>query len=376
MNTFSLTRYLYILDEVKLALMLSILDKKDESVFWALEIYYTFNETNYIFEILWQIYYDFFAILNPSFESYFLTKLKEHPISRNHSRNEILVSKIVQDLLIRSYNLDAFLIRLLNNNITIKTNLIINKNEIINCIKNLDYTNLGNIIFKTNEDQLIYLYKLIIDILQINKDKKNLLIKQFEKIIKYNQGKIDCNHILLNKILTLLHINKNLDKEKVFYIKVKPEDIIIYNIEYNENPYKIMNLACLFKINDYKYFELFHLERYKYNYNDLKYLYHNNWLNFTFKSPVWSARIFHYNGSYDDIKQKIIFEDEDLEEEFYNKYNLEPDEQSLETKEKTIPYLTNNPNLLTSFIEHYNKKRCIYLNDSEILSLNQKQIIY
>ena len=47
-----LTRYLYIKDEVKIALLLSILDKKEESIYWAYEIYYSNDESNEIFDIL------------------------------------------------------------------------------------------------------------------------------------------------------------------------------------------------------------------------------------------------------------------------------------------------------------------------------------
>jgi hypothetical protein len=35
-----LTRYLYIKDEVKLALLISILNKSDDAIFWAYELYY------------------------------------------------------------------------------------------------------------------------------------------------------------------------------------------------------------------------------------------------------------------------------------------------------------------------------------------------
>ena len=67
------TRYLYEKSEVKLALTLCILNKKDEAVFWAYELYYSGFKTE-LTELFWTIYYDFYYTLNPSFEKLFLSR--------------------------------------------------------------------------------------------------------------------------------------------------------------------------------------------------------------------------------------------------------------------------------------------------------------
>jgi len=70
------TRYLYIKQEVRIALLVSILNKSDSAIFWAYELYYS-GFQHELFILLWQIYYDFFATLNISYEAYFLKKHNE-----------------------------------------------------------------------------------------------------------------------------------------------------------------------------------------------------------------------------------------------------------------------------------------------------------
>ena len=49
------TRYLYIKDEVKSALLISILNKSDDAIFWAYELYYSGNKNELFAFILGSI---------------------------------------------------------------------------------------------------------------------------------------------------------------------------------------------------------------------------------------------------------------------------------------------------------------------------------
>jgi hypothetical protein len=51
------------------------------------------------------------------------------------------------------------------------------------------------------------------------------------------------------------------------------------------------------------------------------------WLFYAAGSPLWKTRIQKYQGIINYDKKMVTFSDEDLEEAFYNLYNLEPDEQ-------------------------------------------------
>ena len=102
-----LTRYLYFKDEVKLALLISILNKSDDAIFWAYELYYSGFKIE-LYNYIWKIYYDFFATLNPSFELYLQKTLKD---LNDWTENAKLVSTIIQDLIIRPFNTDVFFLR-------------------------------------------------------------------------------------------------------------------------------------------------------------------------------------------------------------------------------------------------------------------------
>jgi hypothetical protein len=97
------TRYLYIKDEVRIALLVSILNKSNDAIFWGYELYYS-GFKNELFELLWKIYYDFFATLNPAYEAYLLKKHKEYLKHDIQSTQSLIVSSIIQDLLFRPFN--------------------------------------------------------------------------------------------------------------------------------------------------------------------------------------------------------------------------------------------------------------------------------
>jgi hypothetical protein len=56
-----------------------------------------------------------------------------------------------------------------------------------------------------------------------------------------------------------------------------------------------------------------------------------NWLFYAREAPVWQERLAEYNGL-------IVFDNEDNEEEFHNRYDYELDEQSIEIQKKCLGY--------------------------------------
>ena len=73
-----LSRFLYLLDEVKYSFVEAMVKKRslDEAYFWIAEYYFTeyYEET---WNIIWELYYDFYAILNPKYESFIQKKYEE-----------------------------------------------------------------------------------------------------------------------------------------------------------------------------------------------------------------------------------------------------------------------------------------------------------
>ena len=74
-NQIQFTRYLYEKNEVKLALIMCILNEKEErGEFWAYELYYSGFKLELI-DLLWSLYYDFYYTFNPSFDSIFAVRI-------------------------------------------------------------------------------------------------------------------------------------------------------------------------------------------------------------------------------------------------------------------------------------------------------------
>ena len=103
------TQYLYIKEEVRIALLVSILNKSDDAIFWAYELYYSGFKYE-LLNLIWKIYYDFFATLNPAYEAYLLKKHKELLLDADETQGQI-ISSIIQDLLFRPFNADVFVLR-------------------------------------------------------------------------------------------------------------------------------------------------------------------------------------------------------------------------------------------------------------------------
>jgi hypothetical protein len=322
------TRYLYIKDEVEIALLTNILEKKEEAVFWAYELYFSGFQKEVI-QYLWDIYYDFFAVLNPSFESYFIKKEKEWI----KNPNDIIIHILVDNLLIRPFNIDVFVLSKNSSKIDIKGK------SLSSWIQNSNYQMIANYILHSDINKT---YEIIIDIftqLFPNVDfYKQKLLKQF-KMCTYTKN---INKILLSKVMGLFAISNNVIQGKNFYIKVEPSQVVMYeNFENKNKLYRLLNSVCLFGVNENKFLSLFELKRNKIP--DIRDAYHNHWLYYASFSPIWKKRIDDFSGKIDYEKKEIVFED-DLEEEFYNKYNYEPDEQSNELKNKTIPEITPHYN--------------------------------
>jgi hypothetical protein len=332
------TRYLYIKEEVRIALLVSILNKSDDAIFWAYELYYSGFKHEF-FNLIWKIYYDFFVTLNPAFEVYLLKKHKEW-LRENDDNQDKLVSSIIQDLLFRPFNSDMFILRNICEKFDIDisyvkeiTNIDDLKNNMIQWVSNKDLRSIAQWILNVNKNKikLVDIYDICLDI--FNNLTKSKLMKEFVSALNLN---INPNIILLSKIITLFSNSK---KGKNIYISVDPEDIIQYKTIVGNNDiaaYQILKKACICGIDDFKHLSLFKLTRNKYNLQET-YWYH--WEYHASFSPIWLKRIQQFGGYRDYSNRQLLFvkkPDDILLQEFYKLYGLEPDEGSLDIQNKSI----------------------------------------
>ena len=384
------TRYLYLKDEVKLALLVSLLKKSDDAIFWAYELYYSGFKTE-LFEFIWHIYYVFYATLNPSFEAYLLNKRNEM------LKDEKLVSAIVQDLIIRPFNTDVFFLNVICKTFEIECKYsepILKKcmlytshlyDQLMIWIDTHDYKSIAQFILndknvknKGNKNNLNpiftneYIYGYTIDaFLSTFKDLK-LAKKRLQK--EFNNGE-KSDLVLLAKIMTLFSLKEKLVKGKNFYITISPEEIVQYEtIDANNDlrAYRILQTACICGIDDLKHLSLFKLERDKLN-KSLTDLYNDKWLYQASFSPLWFDRIKRHRGYVDYTKQTVEFVDEDLQQSFFTKYGYEPDEQPINIKEKSIMAI-EKVNNWTSFYNTYNQNNLFKMDEDELEELNEDKI--
>ena len=359
---FVLTRLLYVKDEVKISLLMSILQKKKEdSLFWAYELYYSGFEEE-VFEFIWTIYFDFFATLNPLFELYISKKEKEWIQCCKEEKSDIIIGLLIENLLIRSFNTDIFMLSRQNNNNNNNNNEIMkdkmNEKMVMEWITSNNYQEIAQYIFsprqniKETESMIRQVFKKINDQFKI----KKLQLFKNQDIMKKQ---------LLSRILGY-YSQSNQTKKKQFYMMIDESKIEPFKLTQvcSIKPYRILTQCCTKGTNDHGYLSLFASTLSRNQLQDIKSVYHNDWLYYASFSPLWLHRIQQYNGVQNEETKQIVFPNEEQEEEFYNHWNYEPDEQSLELKQKTIPEIKINDFELSSclyetFQQNYNENGLI-----------------
>ena len=267
-----LSRYLHNYDSLRKAFENALIEKKDdECMYFSYELYFSGWESD-VWEIIWKVYYLFKALGYPEYEIYLKNKEKEWKTTNNST----LIREVLQDLLIRqNYCLEA----------------------------NDDYKTL----IKKSKSELETIYKDV-----------NTNVYKRARMIKYNPR----NMKSLDKeilILRIIQLKSKLITWKIeFYTEVDQQDVEKYLTiqEANAQGWKILRKAISYNTDDYIHEKINNL-------NPSEFI--NNWLFYAKDCPLWKKRLSEYN--YQIKSNKIEFENEDQEEDFWNKYNLEPDEQ-------------------------------------------------
>ena len=374
------TRYLYIKDEVKTALLISILNKSDDAIFWAYELYYS-GYKNELYAFIWQIYYDFFATLNPSFAVYLSKKL-----SNQKDIDDRLISSIIQNLLIRSYNTDIFLLRTISEVFESEeasdSEASDSEESIEDLLETKNYRQLASYILLNKTDlELEETYKKVLNYFKLTNQKRATL----------SNATVSKQIILLANIMSLFNTEaQNLVKKKNFYVRVDPEEVVQYETIEATNllkPYRILAQACSRKIqHDFaKLFQGFRnqlspLEKEKYNEWTNRAAvekYSDNWLYHAAFSPEWFARIMSCKGYVDYQNQQVKFVSEEWEDAFYNKFNYDPDEQPLFVKENALKLIkSDNTSTWQQFFAKYKRCGLIDALTTELDALNEEPLKY
>jgi hypothetical protein len=382
-NKFQFTRYLYEKEEVKLSLILCILNKKEEAIFWAYELYYSGFKTELI-NLFWTMYYDFYYTSNPSFEKYLFKKLNNNLNFEANCENGLAM--IVNNFMIRPHSMDIFMLKQIVNMCEFETNDI----TLESVLQSEDYMIIASLILsEIKDEQLVDTLSQVVQYFikkGLNLDSKKI-VAEYKKIIKNDYYSNNNKRvILLARIMHYFTLTKNIKMGKNIYVHVEPEDIIIYENIYADlksndltpilPAYKILPLATIYYIDQYNYLSLFYLKREKYN---IITAYRDKWLYYASFSPLWKERIVRHKGVIDEKTQTVIFEEKEQEnideneQAFYNEFGYEPDEQKIETQNKTIQEIKSERTWASFYSEH--KINGILELDDDILN-DLSKVIY
>ena len=395
-DEFQFTRYLYEKDEVKLSLVTSIINKKDDAIFWAYELFYSGFKTE-LAELLWKIYFDFYSTLNPAFEKYLKKKLAGNFC--NNSDGEKLISMIINNFIIRPHNMDVFMLRQLAQTCDFDkqylvgykcvTNFNIIHKEIILALETEDYLTLSSLICNDIFDKhLILALEIILGFFSTLglKCNETQILKEYRKNVESKNNPFK-RIILLSKTIYYFTLIKQIPLGKNLYVHIEPEDIIIYenifaNLKEKGNgqlvpilpAYKILPLATVHYIDKDNYLSLFKLKR---DTIDIKNAYNYQWLYHASYSPLWKERIDKFHGYIDEINKTVVFNEiedsDDNLQAFYDEFGYEPDEQKTDIQIRSIQEIKQVRDWSTFYKDH--KNMGVVEIEEEILNMFDK-IVY
>lgn len=331
------TRYLYLYEEVELSLLLSLLNKQnlDKVLFWCYELYYSSPENN-IFPFLIKIYFDFYALKNPKFYDY---------ITKNYDKwkddkDVWIVGNICKNLFGFNYNCNVFLIRQCHNTVT-KDDIILYRGRKPQWISKFD-KKFHNLYMAINKREYKYICYYLKTLKGDSKDKFLAVIDYFEKVenatIRHENIMTSLKHYdnfehyVFYSLMLLFDWITEVNEKKIYSTLNNEEKDEIISIQEDEVTPKYKTLQHKRKYKLSKGLGCFDLIREKI---DLKNKMYYHWLYYCSDNAYWKPLLDKYTYKKNEVKEEIEFENDDMLEEFFEKYGyLEPDEQDCETQEK------------------------------------------
>jgi len=136
------------------------------------------------------------------------------------------------------------------------------------------------------------------------------------------------------------------------YIHVEQKDVAKYMTINHIKPRNLLKKTVKYQIRK-NTLAIFDHEHGSYSHDKVKSLYLYHWLYYACASDIWKDRITKYNGKIDHVNRCIYFENTDNEDAFYEKYNLETDEQHAQIHIMNIGTELEEQMDWTSFYENY-----------------------
>lgn len=358
------TRYLYLLDDARHALVGAILEReKEQALFWAYEIYFSgfYDE---LVTTLWECYYNFYAVDHSVIEA---TISKKQSAVVEDTDRELFVSTFVLTMVFRQHNIDVFLLREIGKRVTFEDET---KDSFRQLLVSRDFEMIAQYISNNTPTK-----KACQD---LSKEAQSYFqemnITKTPLLRKLTHPTIAPHHLLLVRIMQyytyLVQISDAQEgatakqEKKVLIVTGTPDLAKKYGSD-NEAKYTTTDLR--------KRLNAMHLPSpITSNYagvvkpnqhaNALD-AFRANWMvPCITHTPLWKDRFTSY-GARLDTDGVLKWASDDKEEEFYEKYWYDQDEWSKKDQERHIPPITATS--LTDFVAH--KHSGLYTPDKDIL---------
>lgn len=365
-----LSRSLYEVSEIKANIILALINKNSSlSFFWAFELFYSgfhIELTNFII----QIYYDFYYVLNPTFEKYMFVQLKKVQLDNELHDLALFIKIILDNLIHRPFTLDVFLLKNMGLQFDISfQNINDIFSEIIGSLfDENNYIYLTTILMKSDTfndiKELNNLHSKVIDEMnKFTKINKNVKLKETGSLLKrcLKDDNILKRTIILAKIIHYYALKKQIKPHRSVYIENNYSEQISIIENYKTKSWKE---NAIYNSNQ-QWVGIFQLERFKKENNNFKHNFLNNWEIYAYNCPYW-YNIFHkFNAHFDDSINKIIFSNSQQEDTFYETINCFPDEETNDIQNKFIGNIEQIYNL-KHFYDFYKKNNVINFDNEDI----------
>jgi len=170
----------------------------------------------------------------------------------------------------------------------------------------------------------------------LNKKLKNFIEKKINEFRVFKTREWVLAIILANITTRNNKFSSEKNKsKKIIYIIYDINDVIQYrtlSISSEVRNWKLLSKVCVYPTTKKCYIEniptlLSNFMKLPYSRNELKDIFRNHWMYYSYFTPIWKERLESYHVIVDHENKKIYFQSDDLMDSFDDKWNYEPDEQ-------------------------------------------------
>jgi len=329
------TRLLYLKEEVMYSFVSTMIHDKpsDKPLFWFSELYFSKFYGECI-QLIYFVYFNFYALHHPSLITFIddnILQWKEN--SSIDTLYEILFCFMKCHK--NSIVFEAYFTS--KNNLFTKITLYRGKKpKSLSKYSSKLQVFLQSIIKKNLKNIIYYFQNIPIE------DIHDTLQDFYDVSLKKDLARI--LYFVLQKVVPLKEMPmKNISRSR---IKTHYD----FSFVFGGQNYKLLKKHRIYDIEDN--IGVFNLDRFTlFDHDTLKNAYWYNWEYFSRHCPYWKEKFDEFDVEFDHEKEKPIFKNDDDFEDFYENYNLEPDEQSIETQYKSIKVI--KPMDILSFLKSY-----------------------